>query len=781
MWNRITSFIILHRFKLSGVIGILTIFFGFFAIKAEMSHNFASIVPSYDPEMQYFERFKKTFGEDANVFAVGLADKRAYELENFKALHTLVERIRQQHGVKQVLSLPQAIVILKDTTESKFVSEAIFEPMPQTQAALDSALALVSEMHFYDNQLINVQTGATLIAVSITKEVLDSPQRQVLTNNIKKLGDEFTQQTGIELHYAGVPEIRSFMTTKMASELKMLLMLSVVMTVIVLWWFFRSTKAIIVPLITIGVVVVWTMGVIVLLGYKINILTGLLPPILVVIGIPNSVYWITKYHQEYRKNPERALVIQKVVRHITPVALMTNVTTAIGFFVFSFMDTRILREFGVVSSIGVMSMFVVSVILLPTFMMWMPAPGDKELRHLDRMGLNKILDRFHQLIFERRPLIYTVVAFSVIVSLVGFSQLEVVSFMADDIPQNSTLKQDLAFFEQHFQGAMPLEIVVDTRKTKGVMNLGTLRRADQLQDSLNSIDLVSQPLSLVSFVKAGRQAFYNNPAFYGLPTNQDRVFILNYLKKSEEGSDNISALNNFVDSTGQQMRISLKVADVGSIKMDSLIEGVIRPQVAQIFDQEQYDVHITGTTLLFIKGNRYLVNNLKTSILIAIGLIAILMAFLFKSLRIIIVSIITNMLPLLITAGMMGFLGVALKPSTVLIFSIAFGIAVDDSIHYLARYRQGLLLNNLSVRDAVSLSLHETGAGMIYTSIILFFGFIIFIFSDFQGTKALGGLTSATLLCAMLANLLLLPALLLSLDKRAQAKKAAVLAAEKAS
>jgi len=191
----------------------------------------------------------------------------------------------------------------------------------------------------------------------------------------------------------------------------------------------------------------------------------------------------------------------------------------------------------------------------------------------------------------------------------------------------------------------------------------------------------------------------------------------------------------------------------------------VQQAITKEFPAERYNVFMTGKALLFLKGTKYLVKNLLLSLALAIGLISLFMAYLFRSYKMVIISLVPNLLPLVITAGVMGFLGVPIKPSTILVFSIAFGISVDDTIHFLAKYRQELATHRWHIKRSVYAALRETGVSMFYTSIVLFFGFSVFIISDFGGTKALGGLVSATLLFAMLSNLILLPSLLLSLER----------------
>ncbi|MEQ8530227.1 MAG: MMPL family transporter, partial [Imperialibacter sp.] len=387
----------------------------------------------------------------------------------------------------------------------------------------------------------------------------------------------------------------------------------------------------------------------------------------------------------------------------------------------------------------------------------------RHLKHLDMKPLAKLLYGIDLLVHRHK---YKVFLFSIVlvgVSIFGMTRIRAVSHMIDDLPDDSPVRYDLAFFEENFSGVMPLELLIDTGNKKGVLNLNNLRKIDQLVNFLDSIPYISQPVSIVSFVKAARQAFYNeNPAFYSLPTSRDQAFVLRYLQGEAGMSSGLAS--NFIDSTGQIVRVSVRIADVGSDKMDSLVTQVIEPKITDLFEGTKMSATITGTTLLFIKGNKFLIQNLISSMVLAFFVIAIVMGLLFRNLRMIIVSLIPNFIPLVITAGIMGYFGIPLKPSTALIFSIAFGISVDNSIHFLAKYRLELFANNFFVPVAVSKSIKEVGSSMIYTSIILFFGFVIFAFSEFGGTVALGTLTSTTLFFAMFTNTILLPSLLLRFD-----------------
>ncbi|HBH24698.1 MAG TPA: hypothetical protein DDY13_14915 [Cytophagales bacterium] len=762
MWTKLAHIVLKHRVALIVILAIITAFMGYQATKVQWSYTFAQVVPDNDPDMQYYKRFKRMFGEDGNMLALGVQDSALYQLSNFESFAYLSDNIRKIRGVSEAISIPDLRILYKDTVNRRFDWKPVFDELPESQSALDSLLGVVEDLKFYSNQLLNVENGATFILVSINKETLNSAKRDVVIEDIKHLGEAFTNHTGIDLHYVGLPYIRSEVNGKIKIELQIFLILSLFVTALILLFFFRSWDAVVFPMIIILTVVVWSMGTLSLFGYKITMLTGLLPPIIAVIGIPNSIYLLNKYHQEIDRHGNQMRGLSTVISKIGLVTLITNCTTAIGFLVLGFTKITILREFGIVAGINILAAFIVSIIMIPVVFSFLPKPHGKQLKHLKFKGLNFALAGIDLLVHRHRYSVIVVTIGVVVLSVIGFMRLHTVAFMVDDVPEKSEVKQDLEFFERNFSGIMPLEIEIDLGRKGGVRRLSNLRKVEELEDYLSAQPYISEPVSVVGFFKAARQAYYNNsPRFYSLPNRQDKNFILPYLAKME---DSTSLVKSFMDSTQQIMRSSYRVADIGSNKLDSLIDNVIQTKIDSVFKDSDIKAKATGTTLLFVKGNQFLVQNLQMSLLLAFVIIAIIMGFLFRNPKMVMISIIPNIIPLLITAGLMGAFDIPLKPSTALIFSVVFGISVDDSIHFLAKYRQELFQNRFFVPLAISKSIRETGASMMYTSIILFAGFVIFAISDFGGTKYLGILTSITLLIAMFTNLLVLPSLLLIFD-----------------
>jgi len=769
MWSRIAQFIISYRLPSIVFIGLVTVFMGYHASKIELSREFARTVPPDDPDMIYFNQFKERFGEDGNIVALGILDSAIYKLKNFNKLQQLSLELGKLPGVNTVVSVPLIKTIRKDTLNKKFYLKDLIPRPVASQYELDSLMGIMGNQRFYMGQIVNPENGATMVLVSLRKEIVNSAVREKLIQDLVIIGKKFSEDSNIELRYAGLPFIRTEMSLQVRKELRLFLFLSMLVTGVIMFLFFRSFRAVIFSMIVIGVVVVWVLGTVVLFGYKITLLTGLIPPVIVTIGITNAIYLLNKYHLEFAKHLNKEEAIAVVVKKMGLATFLTNLTVAIGFLTLLSTDIMVLREFGVVAGINIMALFLVSLVIIPGIFSWLPEPGKKHLRHLDFKIMNGFVQAIDLLVHRHRLTIYAGAILLTIFSVYGISKLQSISFIVDDVPDDSQIKKDLLFFEANFSGIMPLEIEVDTGERKGILKVRTLQKIEELETFLDSLKGVSRPLSVISLVKASKQAFYNdNPARYALPDNRERGFILRYMQGQ---TDNAGILKSFVDSTYQKMRISLQIADIGSKKLDSLVGGVIEPRIKQIFSETGITATVTGSSKVFIKGNKFLIANLQESLLLAFILITLSMALLFANVRMIIISLIPNLIALMITAGLMGYFHIPLKPSTALIFSITFGISVDNSIRFLAKYRQEQFANRFFVSLSVSESILETGKSIVYTSIVLFAGFIIFAFSSFGGTIALGVLTSTTLVISMFTNLILLPALIMTFDKPKKGKE----------
>jgi predicted RND superfamily exporter protein len=571
----------------------------------------------------------------------------------------------------------------------------------------------------------------------------------------------FEKTTSSDVHVSGMPYIRTLNAQNIVDEIGLFVLGATLITSLIFFLFFRSFRATFISLFVVAIGVMWAFGILGWLGYEITVLTALIPPLIIVIGVPNCIFLINKYQQEIAKHKNQAKSLQRVIIKVGNATLMTNLTTASGFATFILTNSKILKEFGVVASINIIAIFALSLLIIPISYSLMPIPKKKHLKHLKNKSIDFFVSWMENKVRKKRVNVYIVSLIGLIVGITGIYQIKISGSLIEDMPKSADFFQDIRFFDQSFNGIVPVEIWIDSKRENGIVKPATLQRMNRLQQTIEEIPELAPPLSVVNAVKFAKQAYYNgNPNYYALPTSQENSFIYPYLNNAK-GTNQL--ITGYVDSTGQYGRITTYMKDIETERMER-IETDLREAMTKIFPEQRYGAEMTGKALLFLKGTKYLINNLILSLSLAILLIALFMAFLFRSFKMIIISLIPNLLPLIITAGVMGFTGIPLKPSTILVFSIAFGISVDDTIHFLAKYRQELISNGWKINKAVFAALRETGISMFYTSIVLFFGFSVFLSSNFGGTQALGGLVAVTLLMAMLANLVLLPSLLISLE-----------------
>lgn len=769
MWTILTRFILRNRLANLIVIVLFTALMGWLGTRVQMSYEMARMLPETDSTIIIYENFKKQFGEDGSVMFVGLQDEKLFELDHFQAWYDLTNEVRNIEGVEEAISVARMFQLVRNDSLKKFDFVPVINAKPQSQAEMDSLKNQIFELPFYEGRLFNSETHVSMMMITLDKNVLNTKNRVALIHEIESTLNKFSEQYDIRLYYSGMPYIRTITSEKIQQELVMFVFLSLLIAAIILFAFFRSFRAVFFIIVIVLITVVVMFGTLSIFGFKITILTGILPPLLIVIGVENSIFLLNKYYNEFSIHGNKIKALSRVIRRIGAANLLTNATTAAGFAAFTITGNALLVEFGIIASINILLAYLVSLFLIPIIFSYLPNPKPQHIQHFEKGNVNKLLQKIAWVILNRRNVVYIITVIAVIAGVLGVVRLRTTGNMVDDISHKSRLYKDLMFFEKHFKGVMPFEISIDTKKKKGLLRASTLQKLETLQDSMAFYPELSKPVSMVEVVKFSKQAFFKgNPAYYELPTNQERNFILSYVPNLGT-ADSKSIINAFVDSSLQKTRISVQMANIGTTEIDTL-QKKLKPTIDEIFPPEDFDVDITGGSIVFLEGTNYLVKNLISSLLLALLVIAVLMALTFSSFKMVIISLIPNLIPQLLTAAMMGYAGISIKPSTILIFSIALGISVDNTIHFLARYRLQLFLNDWKIKESVLAALLETGFSMIYSAVVLFFGFAIFILSSFGGTEALGYLVSFTLLAAMLSNLFVLPSLLLTLDKRITTK-----------
>ncbi len=770
MWNKIASFILRNRLIILVSIALLTVLMVWQASKVEVGYGNKKIIPLTDSNYIVYDKFQKTFGDDGGIIIIGINTPKLFELNTFRAWYDLTQDIDNIKGIDKTVSITKIYNLYKktDSLGDKFAIEDLVSRKPETQAEVDSIKEKFLKLNFYKDIILEQKSNTSLMAITMNKKELDSKQRIYITDSILHLLNRFVDKNNIEAHVSGLPYIRTVIATKVSKELSFFTILSVGITALILLLFFRSFSAVFYSMLVVITCVIWCVASIAILGYKVSLLTGVIPPLIVVITIQNCIYLLNVYHFEFSKHHNQALALTRVISKIGLASFLTNITTAVGFAVFSFSGSVLLDQFSIVSTINIIIVYLLTHLMIPTIFSYLAPPKEKELKHLNRKSLSGVLKFVNTVVLHYRKWVYGITILLIVASIIGISKINSIGYMLDDIPKDDPVYMDLKYFESHFKGVMPYEIEIDTKVKNGLKDLPTLQKIDKFQRKIAVHPELSRSICIVDMLKYTNQAYHDgDERWYRLPSVMDMSEITNMLP---QGKTNSGLLKSMVDSNYQIARISMQIADIGSHKTKEL-NKLLRKQLDSIFPPSQFNTHITGTTVIQMKGNDYLIENLTTSMFWALVIISIMMTFMFFSYKMTLISLIPNLIPLIMTMGIMGFAGIPLKNSTILVFSIAYGIVVDLTIHFLAKYRIELKKQNWQIFPAVEHSVAESGFSMIYTTVVLFFGFVIFAFSTFGGTVALGVLTSICLVVGLITNLFLLPSMLLSLEKSINMKK----------
>jgi predicted RND superfamily exporter protein len=763
MWINLSRFILKNRIAIILFFVVGTIFMAWQAKNVKLSYTGSKILPLTDSAFIKYNAFKKQFGEDGSIMVIGIQSPEIFKKEIYNQWSQLTNDIQKLSGIKQVLSTGRIFNLEKDSINQKFVLKPIPNGIIKTDAQMDSIKNTLYNNKFFEGLVYNKE-NATLMAITFDTKILNTAARNPILKQIEEKAKNFEKQTKVKVHISGLPYIRTAVSKLVSNEFVLFLGLSILVSAIILLLFFKKFYAVFFPILVVIMGVIWSIGTLVIFGYELTILTGLIPPLIVIIGIPNSILLLNKYQNELRKDGNRERALSITVERIAITTLIANVTAAIGFGVLYFTGSELLMQFGSVASINVMITWLMCLCLIPIIFSYLPAPKLKAQTHVENGFLHQLLVKTDNLVQQKSSSIYIATIIITIIAFIGVLKINVNGYVVDDLPKSSTILTDLKFFEKNFEGILPLEVSVNTKKKNGVFNISNLKRIEKMENMISAYPEFSRPISVNMGLKYATQAFYDNDStFFRLPDDMEKTFLLSYIANGGKGNANL--LSNFVSKDNQSTRISFQMADVGSKRLDAIM-AELKPRIDSILPPSKFDVELTGSSIIFSKGTDYMLRHLVESIALAIILISLLRLAQFKSLGIMFISLLPNVVPLIITAGIMGYFGISLKPSTILIFTIAFGLASDQTIYFLTRYQQELNLTNFSVSKVITDTITETGVSMTHIALILFFGFGIFTASTFGGTVVLGLLLSITLFVALLFNLTLLPALVLWLDKK---------------
>lgn len=849
MWRSIANIILRNRLFILGIIALLTVFFGYMAFSnIKLENKYGVMLPNDSEATQNYQEFKDKFGEDGGTLVIAIQSDSLYTKNHFLKWKEMGDSILQIDGVEGVISEATLFTIKNNQAENKFEIQRIFSDISYQEKSIDSIEREIKNNPIYKNVLYNDDSNVSLMLVKVDEGFLSDKFKSKVVFDIEKVAEHYDYYFG-KMHFSGLPHLRVIIGKRVQGEMYIFIGLSLLATSLLLFLFFRSIKVVAICLTVVGITVIWSMGTIGFLDFKLSILMALIPPLMIVIGIPNCVFLMTKFHQELKEHGNKVKALSLVIQRVGLATFLTNLTTALGFATFIFTNSEKLMEFGIVASINIMFVFIISICILPIISSFSKAPKEKHLKHLERTFAVKMIQGIVYLIQKKRPWVYITTLLLIFVSIVGMLQIKVTGNLTGDLPDTDPIKTDLEFIQNHFGGAIPYEVMIDYKeegRLKGPQALKLLSKIDEAQKVFDRDSLFSQSISLVNFLKVVNMAYYgNDSSFYQLPNKIALRNLGKYIQNFNMTNANGGGLSikELLDTNTTTLRIRCQMVDIGSYdvatktkivakQLDSIFnpdkqemerifkhikakpnsayvdtlfnaypnlyneladlisknnndlktkfaeKGFDIPFIKSFYqkknitddlrkaiDFQYYDLTFTGTSVVASEGTQYLVINLFSSLLFAIILIAVLMALLFRSWRMVLISLIPNLIPLIMTAGIMGWFGIPLKPSTLLVFSIAFGISVDDTIHFLAKYRQLLKNKEWDIQGCIVTGVKESGLGMFYTSIVLFCGFSVFTFSSFGGTQALGLLISITLLIAMITNLLILPSLLMTLDR----------------
>ncbi len=846
MWNKLANLILKNRFLILGIITLITVYFGYHAATGlKMENKYGIVLPKDSPTTQNYNTFKERFGEDGGTFVLAIQTDSLYTKDKFLKWKELGDSILQFNGVESVVSEATLFTIHNNKEQNKFEVRRIFSDINFQEKSIETIEKEIKNNPLYNKVLYNDSSNASLMMIKIDERFLSDRVKSKVVLEIQKLAITYEKDFG-NFHFAGLPYLRVIIAKRIQSEMLIFVGLSMLITSILIYFFFRSFRAVLICMTVVGISVIWAMGTIATMGYGVSAMMALIPPLMIVIGIPNCIYLYNKYHQEYRHHGNRMKALTRVVSKTGIAMFLTNVTTALGFITFMFTSSEKFFEFGMISTLNIMLCYVVSLCLIPIFASFLKNPPERHLKHLDRKLAVGLLEKLVYLTAHKRSLIYIVTIIITAIAAFGMVKMNVTGNLTGDIPPKDPIVKDIKFIEDNFGGAIPFEVMIDYKEKGRLFGKNTLNKVEEVQAMLASDELFAKSISIVDFTKVINMAYYdNNPDRYTIISKRDRLRLSKYIENfNVTNSNSTFSLKELVDTTNFILRVRTQMKDIGSYEVadevaiirnkidsimnpdkkdierlyakidageneyiDSLLENYsnvynaltaeiaqknsdlqfqfdndpekikayyskprFKDQLRKSIDQEYYGVILTGTSVVVSEGTKYLLWNLLSSILFAIISIAALMSMLFSSFKMVVISMIPNIIPMIITAGIMGWFNIPLKPSTLIIFSIALGITVDNTIHFLARYRQELQMKKWDLKECVAISIRETGLSIIYTSVILFFGFIVFVFSDFGGTQALGYLSALTYFVALFTNLIVLPALLLTLDRKLTTK-----------
>lgn len=742
----------------AGLIIGLTILFVYFMGTLKMDYDFEKFFPTSDPDSDFFFNHRDKFQSDNDFLLLAIENKPTIFDPNFlKKVNKLSSEIK---------ALPNVLYTRDITHENEFFiypGKTINKPYitPSYRNLKED-----SQRIYKNKENINVLVSKDKKSLCIFIKHDDFLAKRYSVPMLKSI-DQLTKKYDFyKSRLAGRTIGQEFYINKMSTEMTFFVGMSMILVVFFLAFTFRSLWGVVLPMVVITLSMIWVLGFMGMMGEPINILLTILPSIMFIVAMSDVIHLMSKYLDLLRLNYTRFDAIKQTIKEIGLATFLTSATTSIGFLSLIFMSMQPIQVFGLYTGIGVMIAFVLTFIALPFLLYYFPPPKMVEKTKSGSFWSSYLQRLFKFIVAKPKAILVSSIAVTILFTIFSLF-LNSNNFLMDDLRPDESIKKDFSYLDKHYGGVRPFELAITLKdSTDNFWDPAKMNEIDRVEKYLESNYQVQINFSLSSSVKLLNRASHSGlSSYYTIPETKTQIKRLRtILRLAEDGK----LLALMLDSTGTVTRISGMMPDLGNDAV-TLLRDKFETFIKNDIQSTTLDYKVTGTPELLDKNMKYLSQNLILGLSLSIVIIALVMGYIFKSLRMMIISIIPNIIPMIVTAGCMAILGIELKITTAIIFTIGFGIAVDDTIHLLGKFKYELSLGK-SKLYALKRAYLSTGKAMVITTLILISGFLILIFSSFMGTFYMGLMVSLTLLFALVFDMLLLPVLIIIFYKEKKSK-----------
>ena len=717
---------------------ISTLFFGYIAFisdeKIITDFSLEQLFPDKDPAKDLYEQLLIDFPkEESNLFLV-------YECDNCLSQESLEELL----NITDDLSFIQGVENVQSVLT--FIDED-FEDYELDAWNLEAKQILNNPV--LSNIFIAKEGTIGNIIVKLENHINDHDTRKVVLTEVYNVLDNYS----LKYYLAGIPFIRTEYVEFVMSERNIFIPIAFIVSALVLFFVFRQVRCVILSLLAIGITLIWISGIMSILDISINVISYLTFNLLTIIGVSDCIHILIKYHESLKDGLSKEDSITQVIKEIGYALFLTSFTTAVGFFSLGLTNIKIIREFGFLVGIGVILMFLITIIFLPIILSFIRIPKKKHIQRLVQGGRLQLAESFNKWIFNYSKRVLSITFIIIIISIYGIFQVSNNSSVFDDFRPGNKIYESIKFVDHNLGGVFPIEILIETDRERGLLDPELLYYIEEFQDSVKQIYTIGSVKSIVDIIKVIDKEFNDS---YDIPQSYDEI--ISYSSFDED------AFSAFILPDFKKGRITCR-AIAGKTDEADYTKQIIYKYADSILPDD-CKVSITGSIIVMLKSNKYMVKNLMTSFIVASIVIFFSMMFLFGSKRLALLSILPNIIPLMFAGGIMGVFNIILRPSTAMTFSIALGIAVDDTIHFLARFRQEYIKNRGDYRLAITRTLLTTGKAIISTTIVISLGFIVLLFSQYVPNFEFGLLGTIILIIALAGSLILLPVLIIQLKPK---------------